>query len=211
MHRTTILCLFLVSFLFLSGCNAFGGGDNTARQTVTPADVPTDGTTQTPVVLAPGLTRYGVVDPVALGDAHNAALSNTSYTYMKTVTEQYANGTLRSRWTTKAHVVEPKGRFYFIQYQHFKRVPRTNNTNRRYEIWSNGIRVLTAMTVGNTTTYRKGYSLDVFASDFSDGTRFYTLFQVINTRIVDQKTAMERRCTESSQRKLRIQTPCLQE
>jgi hypothetical protein len=115
MHRATALRLFLVALLLLSGCNAFSGGDNTTRQTVTPAAVPTNGPTQTPTTqLAPGLTQYGVVDPVALGAAHNAALSNTSYSYVKTVSETYANGTLRARRTIKARVVEPKRRFYSI-------------------------------------------------------------------------------------------------
>jgi hypothetical protein len=189
MHRTTALSLFLIPLLFLSGCNALGSGDNTAEPTVTPADVPTDERTPTPVSqLAPGLTRYGVVDRVALGTAHDATLSNTSYTYLSSVTERYANDTLRARQTTKARVVEPKGRFYFVNNHTLRRVPRVNNTDRRIEIWSDGTRVLRAATVGNNTTYQKGSSVGVSTSDFSNGAQFYTLFRAINTRVVDRKT-----------------------
>jgi hypothetical protein len=185
--RTT-LCLFLVALLLLSGCNAFSGSD-TKAPTVTPADVPTDRPTPTQVhTLAPGLTQYGVGDPIALGNAHNAVLSNTSYTYIATTTEKYTNGTLRARQTVKARVVEPKGRYYAIENFTFYRVPGINNMNRRIEYWSNGTLLLSVRKIGDNTSYQKISSPAISASYFSRDPRFYALFGSLDTRVVGRKT-----------------------
>lgn len=187
MRRRTTPCLFLVFLLFLSGCNTFNIGGDPSISTVTPADVPTDGPTTQDHTLAPGLTQYGVVDPVALSNAHETALSNTSYTYLKTVTETYTNGTLRARKRTEIRIVQPTRRFYLISDSYFPNVPNFDVTTRRFEIWSNGELTLLEITSGNNTTYRKHRPSDGSNSFFPDGNRFYTLFKAIDTRVVGQK------------------------
>jgi hypothetical protein len=188
MRRTPALYLFLVALVFLSGCNVFGGGNN-VKTTVTPADVPTDKSTPIPT-LAPGLTKYGVVNSTALNNAHNAALSNTSYTVLVTTTERYTNGSPRARRMTRTRVVEPVGRYYSImEWEGPSQVFATNSTYYHIEWWSNGERLLIARTVGNNSTYMKSSQPSRRWPDFSNSNdRFYFLFQAVDTRVVGKET-----------------------
>ncbi|WP_255198313.1 hypothetical protein [Halorarius litoreus] len=86
------LCLLLL----LAGCNA------TAPETPTPE------TTAAPVPGAPddyppGIDASGVVDPVALANAHGAA-TGRRYVVVSNYTVQYPNGTLRSSVSQRSRV-----------------------------------------------------------------------------------------------------------
>lgn len=185
MQRASLASLVLVVFVMVAGCNAFNGGSEMPR--VAPKDVPTAEPTQTPVSrLAPGLTLYGVVDPHALSQAHDAALNNTSYTYLESVTKEYINGTLRARQTVTTRVVDPIGRFYTIVTKDLPRVP-SPATHLRFEYWSDGTGMLVARTVGSNTTYQK-FPANRANVEISNSKQLSTLFQAIDTRVVNRTT-----------------------
>jgi hypothetical protein len=157
MDRPVVGVVFALA-LVLAGCGALpagGGGEATPAETLTPAPVPTAASTPTPVPrLAPGLTAAGVVDPDALGRAHDAALGRASFTRHTTATVRYADGSLRNRYRVVTRV-EPGGRFSSV-FTVGRPGPRQPDAGEmvRTERWSDGVRVLTAATTANgTTTY----------------------------------------------------------
>jgi hypothetical protein len=189
MSQTINLRLCLVVLLLLSGCNAFSGGETAETPLVTPADVPTE-EPRSVRGFAPGLTRQGVVDPIALGRAHEAVLSNTSYTVLSKRTVRYTNGTVRMRETTTTQVVTPAERYYMIREQSSETIDDVNYTSIKEAHWSDGTRVLVAKSQQNNTTYKKYESSDRFyyISVFQRGRRFFDLFYAIDTHIASHTT-----------------------
>lgn len=102
--RSAVLGSVLIMLIVLTGCSAFPfDEDRATARTVTPAPVPTDRPTATPVLMvAPGVSATGIENPTALVDAHAALLDNISYTVHTRNVERYVNGTLRRRTTTHA-------------------------------------------------------------------------------------------------------------
>ncbi|MUV51408.1 hypothetical protein [Haloarcula sp. CBA1122] len=94
-----VVCLCLLS----AGCAGLFGDDAAARETVTPAPVPTADAPTSPAQRAPGVVGDRVVNATALGRAHVAQLSNTSYRVHHTRTVMNGSG-LHSRVRTRASV-----------------------------------------------------------------------------------------------------------
>jgi hypothetical protein len=93
------VCLCLLS----AGCAGLFGDDTAARETVTPATVPTADAPTSPEQPAPGIVGERVVNATALGRAHVAQLSNTSYRVQHTRTVM--NGSeLHKRVRTRASI-----------------------------------------------------------------------------------------------------------
>lgn len=93
------ICLCLLS----AGCAGLFGDDAAARETVTPAPVPTADTTTGTEQRAPGIVGDRVVNATALGRAHVSQLSNTSYRVRHTRTVM--NGSrLHKRVRTRASI-----------------------------------------------------------------------------------------------------------
>lgn len=193
--RRSILTVLLTLSLVLAGCNGLGGGDETPTGTITPAEVPTDEPTQTPIPqLAPGLTNKGVIDAFALGDAHAAVLSNTSYTFHENTTTRYANGTVFNQITTRAQMTND-GRFYIIQNGLNSNVSGSGGLSA----WSNGERALLAQTRNNNTSYSSLYELSnepvppqeavkAIGIDPTHSEEIYGLFGSVETRVIDRAT-----------------------
>jgi len=102
MHRgaaTAAICLCLLS----AGCAGLFGDDAAARETVTPAPVPTADASTSPEQRAPGVVGDRVVNATALGRAHVAQLSNTSYRVQHTRTVMN-NSNLHKRVRTRASI-----------------------------------------------------------------------------------------------------------
>jgi hypothetical protein len=181
------LSLCLVVLLLLSGCNAFSSGEAAETPQVTPADVPTE-EPRSVRGFAPGLTRQGVVDPIALGRAHEAVLTNTSYTVLSKRTVRYLNGTVRMRGTTTTRVVAPADRYYMIREQYRPAVDDTNHTSIKTARWSDGTRELVAISRNNNTTY-KSHELSLVRNSYiyglQQGKRFFNLFSAIDTHIIN--------------------------
>ncbi|EMA08650.1 hypothetical protein SAMN05443574_11745 [Haloarcula vallismortis] len=93
------VCLCLLS----AGCAGLFGGETTARETVTPAPVPTADGPTSPAQRAPGVVGNRVVNPPALGRAHVSQLSNTSYRVHHTRTVMNGSG-LHRRVRTRASI-----------------------------------------------------------------------------------------------------------
>jgi hypothetical protein len=190
MSQTINLRLCLVVLLLLSGCNAFSGGDTAETPLVTPADVPTE-EPRSVRGFAPGLTRQGVVDPIALGRAHEVTLTNTSYTVLSKHTVRYPNGTIRTRGTTTTQVVDSADRYYMIREQYRPTVDDANHTSMMRAYWSDGTRVLVAVSRNNNTIYKNNKlspKTHSYIYDYQQGKRFFDLFSAIDTHIVNHTT-----------------------
>ncbi|MFY4811108.1 hypothetical protein ACOJIV_00155 [Haloarcula sp. AONF1] len=94
-----VLCLCLLS----AGCAGLFGDDTAARETVTPAPVPTADAPTAPAQRAPGVVGDRVVNATALGRAHVSHLSNTAYRVQHTRTVMNGSG-LRKRVRTRASI-----------------------------------------------------------------------------------------------------------
>ncbi|MHC3379574.1 hypothetical protein [Haloarcula sp. H-GB5] len=94
-----VLCLCLLS----AGCAGLFGDDTAARETVTPAPVPTADAPTSPAQRAPGVVGDRVVNATALGRAHVNQLSNTSYRVHHTRTVMNGSG-LHKRVRTHASI-----------------------------------------------------------------------------------------------------------
>lgn len=104
MPHWRLLPLLVALGVVVAGC---GGvlSQPTPTEPTTPAPVPTPPSTPTPApVLAPGLTANGIHDKHELVAAHSAVLANTSYTVRSSEVHTYANGTVRSSWSTTIRV-----------------------------------------------------------------------------------------------------------
>lgn len=88
----------LVLLLVLAGCSGTPVDDHSTTDTVaTPAPVPTDDLGG--VELAPGVTEEGIVDAERLAAAHDAYLTDRSYTRLSGTSYRFENGTLLVRTT----------------------------------------------------------------------------------------------------------------
>lgn len=99
----SILCTVLLVLVVLAGCNGFPSGSSD-NPTVTPADVPTDSSPETPEgQLAPGVFPTGI-NASALAHAHARVLGSTTFTIRMNRTYRYPNGTVRRWFSTKTSV-----------------------------------------------------------------------------------------------------------
>jgi len=85
--------IFLVALLLVAfaACSAFPD-DAAPTSTPTPSAIPTDSPTSTPSAadeLAPGITRDGILNPVALMSAHQASLLESGFVVNQTVESTY--------------------------------------------------------------------------------------------------------------------------
>ena len=135
------VCLCLLS----AGCTGLFGDDAAARETVTPAPVPTADAPASPEERAPGVVGDRVVNATALGRAHVAQLSNTSYRVRHTRTVM--NGSdLHSRVRTRASVSAG-----YRSYTATRTVTGQGVTAREiHSTWRNG-RALERTTVNGST------------------------------------------------------------
>ena len=192
MSQRISLCLCLVVLLCLPGCNALSGGETSETPMVTPASVPTN-EPMSAHGLPPGVTEQGVVDPIALGRAHEAVLNETSYTVIEKFTVKYTNGTLLSRTTETRQVVAPTERYYVTIRWYRPNTDIASYTVKNKSIWSDGERVLVAISDSQTneTTYQYYQSLDMHESSlrgFPRGEQLYNLFYAIDTEIDNYTT-----------------------
>lgn len=181
--------------LVLAGCNGLAlGGDGTPERTLTPAAVPTDEPTPTPVQrLAPGLTGDGVFEAITLGDAHASVLDNTSYTMRENSTAVYSNGTVFNRGTVDAQIAANDSRYYVVLNR--SGVVLGGGTLGR-TTWSNGERVLVAETRNNSTSYQspRGAEREPLSPrealffDPTNREEIYAYFGAVETRVADRET-----------------------
>ncbi len=191
MRRSILLVLLVLSLVF-AGCNGIMlGGDETPERMFTPAAVPTDEPTPTPVPqLAPGLMGTGVTNPFALAEAHSSVLSNTSYTFYSNSTVRYVNGTVFNQFITRVRYGTNDSRFYIVQ--NGFGVPVRGSSGQ--SIWSDGERVLRAQTRNNSTSYdiptaAMGEPIPPQEFSFltSNDERIAALFSSVETRVTDRE------------------------
>ena len=85
--------VLLVLLFLLAGCSAgLPGGTGTTTRSVTPAPVPTDGSTDLP--FPPGVSAEGVTDAERLEAGHTAALTNRTFVERARTTVRFENGSL---------------------------------------------------------------------------------------------------------------------
>lgn len=197
--KRSISVLLVALALVFAGCNGLlPGGDSTPTETVTPVAVPTDKPTSTPVSqLAPGLTRQGVTDVFALGEAHASVLGGTSFTAHRENTIRYSNGTVYRRFEIDGQLAATEPR-YSITLNQSGAVLKGHRTSR--QIWSDGERVLVAKYLVGNTSYRvprdltgepiplDGLPQRFLGVDLTSPQPIYTLFGVFETRVVDETT-----------------------
>lgn len=195
MYRPGVVAL--CALLVLAGCGGVpGGGDSggdgeDSTETLTPVAVP--GEADTPERLAPGLTEAGVTGPLALANAHGAALED-SHRFDSNWTVRYRNGSLYAL-ANQSTVVAPDG---FTTWVTVAGHPGFLTTGPRLtvDLWSNGSVLAERIEREDAVGYRY---LD--AATYNAGTGFYTslrrpkpwrdhyaLFTAMGTRLVDTRT-----------------------
>lgn len=167
----------LVVLVVFAGCGGVFGGEETT--TLTPAAVPTDEPTATPVPrLAPGLTRAGVTNASALAAAHDGALDGRSFTVRRTRTYRTDAGITVRKLTSVTHVASD-GRF---------RVTKRwagETTLRRETSYFDGERLLVATTdAANETRYRHASAANVTTTVGTGAERIERVFTAAETRVV---------------------------
>lgn len=175
----------------LAGCGSIAVGGPSPEPdgtTVTPAPIPTERPTPTPVdQLAPGLTGNGVVDPLALAEAHESVLSVRSETVRLRRDVRYVNGELRSRRVQVTRVSANRQRFHTAITVGGSYPPFAGD---RLEFYSNGNLLLQATFLPDHRSffrlplaeYREQNDVDVVISSPDAGT-VYLLFAVVETRV----------------------------
>jgi hypothetical protein len=143
--------LAVAVLLAVAGCNAPASDPTPDATPVTPAPVPAS-TATGPTVFAPGVTDEGVTNPPRLARTHAQTLDTTSYTVNQTLVRRFDNGTVRSRYATRARFAEEQARFRasLRQVDH-EDGERTVQRTRRF---GDGDRAYVASTEGNRTDYR---------------------------------------------------------
>lgn len=192
MHDSVPAVVLAVAVV-IAGCNGLApGGDETPTSTLTPAAVPTDEPTSTPVPrLAPGLTSRGVADPFALGEAHVATLDGISYSMQENLSVTYRNGTSYRRLGSTAQLAANDSRYY-VSHNSFAETysegPVTNS------FWSNGSQIIRAQTINGSTAYsvprgadRERRSPEQLGYSPTNREQIYTLFGSVETRVTDRE------------------------
>jgi hypothetical protein len=179
-HRAATVAL--VVLVVFAGCSSILDGDDPGTATLTPAAVPTDAPTATPLPrLAPGLTRDGITNASALAATHDALLENTSFTVRRTVTHRTRDGTPVRRVTSVTRVGED-GRFRVTKRWHGAA------SLQRTMYYNDGERLLVATTdANNATTYRRASSASAVGGSVVAGTggeQFERVATIAETRVV---------------------------
>jgi len=147
------LVLLVVLLILLSGCGGTTDQGNRPTATVSAAPVPTEEPTPTSRPrLAPGLDPTGIVDPLALSEAHDRYLSNRSETIHLTRTNRYQNGSLRDRTIQVTKVAPGRERFYTAVSVEGPKA-RFFGDGGRGEYWSDGDRLLQRLVRQNQSEY----------------------------------------------------------
>lgn len=184
--------LFVVIAIgILTGCASIPGEEvagDADRTVVTPAPVPTEVPRPTPVeALAPGLTRQGVIDPLAVAEAHESLLASRSETVRLRRAVRYENGDLRSRRVQETRVTGDRRRFHTVITVAGPHPPFFGD---RLEFYSDGQTVVQATVLPNRTSffriplkrYRAENDIDVVLSS-PDAGAVFLLFAAIETRM----------------------------
>jgi hypothetical protein len=163
MYRVVPVALLVV----LAGCGGFADGSTSVgTPTVTPAPLPESGAASEGVALAPGLTREGVVDPLALANAHAGVVGSRSHAFHARWTVRYANGSLVGEVVQRTRV-EPGGPF--LANVSVRGDPGLLNDRPTTALfWSDGEELVERVRVGDETRF-----LYVPADEFSGGNGFY--------------------------------------
>ncbi|WP_254840873.1 hypothetical protein [Natronomonas marina] len=114
----TLQTLLVVSLVLLAGCSFGAPATDDQTPTTTSTPTPTSATTSTPTAtpgtgteLAPGITREGITNPVALMNAHQRVLLEDGFAVDQRVVTTY-EGTVESRLALRT-VVGPGGEVAF--------------------------------------------------------------------------------------------------
>ncbi|MFC5973641.1 hypothetical protein ACFPYI_20110 [Halomarina salina] len=149
--RVQITGVLVVSVLLvLAGCGDVVPRESASSVSPTPAPVPTDDPLAT---LPPGLAEDGIADPIALAAAHDAALSESAFTEVATLSVQFANGTVLVDRTRVRRVGEARDRWlvtrtYDSVHRSFDIAPGT-----RVDGWYNRTHSFQRVRGPNRTTY----------------------------------------------------------
>lgn len=151
MNRALVVWLVLAAVL--AGCNAPASSD--PGSTLTPAPVPASDASADRLAtgeLAPGVEPSGVTDATRLAAAHADVLAASGYTVNQTLTQTYANGTVESRYVTRATFGTAPGRFEATLTQTDR--GEDGLSTRTVERFADGTRVYEAVTEATGTRYR---------------------------------------------------------
>lgn len=189
--RNSRAFLVVIAIVMLAGCGSIAGSgvsDGPDRTALTPAPVPTELPSPTPVeTVAPGVTRSGVIDPLALAEAHESYLASRSETVRLRRVVRYENGDLRSRRVQETRVSADRRRFHTVITVAGPQPPFFGD---RLEFYSDGQTLLQATFLPNRSSfyripleqYRDQNDIDVVLSSPDAGTVFL-LFAAVETRV----------------------------
>lgn len=191
MHRSLVAALSLL--VLLAGCNA-PVSDGPAS-TVTPAPVPPSNASDdrlAPGELAPGVESSGVTDATRLAAAHADVLGASGYTVNQTLGQTYANGTVESRYVTRAAFASTAGRFTATLTQTDRSAD--GRSTRTVERFADGRRVYEATTEANETRYRVVRGPDgaprppetFYPTNFTNEPAIARLFTLVETATTDR-------------------------
>lgn len=204
MNRSLVAGLVLV--VLLAGCSA--PADSTPSSTLTPVDVPETPDRSDRLAsgeFAPGVDDSGVTDPGRLARAHADVLSRSSYTVNQTLSQTYANGTVKSKYVTDARFASAPGTFTANATQ-TDRFDGTHTT-RYVERFADGERVYERVTEADETRYgivrtgdgRPRDPLAMYPRNLTNSQAIARLFRLVETNTTD-------RWVENGTRYVRVQS-----
>lgn len=175
MNRTLVVVVVVV-LSGVGGATAFSTGTTDAAESTQTTDLP------------PGLTADGVADPLALADAHQATLRDTSYTISTTYEYRWPNGTLIGHGTTTSQVAPEGASFHTVTSQAYRNgTEPLGLEHAETATWSDGDRTLTARDLpGEPTEYRERSAASPGARPETGWGTLYTAFSAVNTTIASQ-------------------------
>lgn len=205
MNRSLAVGLVLV--VLVAGCNA--PVSSTPTSTVTPVPLPASNASDdrvAPGELAPGVEASGVTDAGRLARAHASVLATRGYTVDQTLARTHPNGTVESRYVTRAQFAAGSGRFRASLTQ-TDRVDGRLST-RRVERFADGTQVYEAATDANATRYRVVRAPDgtlrspaaIYPTNLTNDPAIARLFTLVETDTTDQ-------WVENGTRYLRVESP----
>lgn len=189
---TSLRAAALAMVIVIAGCSGVAV-ESQDRVTITPAPVPTPSLSPTPDTseLAPGLDRNGVVDRMALVNAHERALQNRSYTVTYTVIRRQEDGVVPLRYTRRARLGADRSRYCFQTRLLVNRSAEERSLERHVQRWSNRTHAYEVVEQNGEARYRvetldreRGeHPADAIPFDPAHQRGLHDLFRQVNTTV----------------------------
>lgn len=136
----------------------------------------------------PGVSAAGVTDPLALADAHQSTLENTSYTLATTVTYRRPNGSLAARSTGTTRVAPGASSYYVVSSRTQRNATRPLGVGTyQVAVWANETdAVMASYPADAGPTYQQYSRVRAPSDPTTQWELLYGAFAATNTTVVER-------------------------